>query len=242
VTCGNADAFPTLPPVRPASRTPAAQAQLGGETYDGHRPLPCPQAVAVPPISAATHGSRNSAAISGGGWPARPTAAEAIWPTSHTPSQAVRILTRLIRSGADAGDPRRYGRMCRHARPHPAAVQTEAFWARMGGCHRQVRVTYRRGRRCGLAPSRRGVRWPGRRGSWVMSVVQTTALDPNSGMSAAAGRSRAPSGTSGGRRSRSADPAATIGQALPGLPVFLFGLIAHGQPHAPTSVRWPCRV
>ena len=56
------------------------------------------------------------------------------------------------------------------------------------------------------------------------------------------GRSRAAGGTSGGRRSRSADPAATIGQALPGLPVFLFGLIAHGQPHAPTSVRWPCRV
>jgi hypothetical protein len=49
-------------------------------------------------------------------------------------------------------------------------------------------VTGQRGRRCGLAPSRRGVRWPGRRGSWVMSVVQTTALDPNSGMSAAAQR------------------------------------------------------
>jgi hypothetical protein len=52
-------------------------------------------------------------------------------------------------------------------------------------------------RRCGLAPSRRGVRWPGRRGSWVMSVVQTTALDRNSGMSAAARRSGAAGGTSG---------------------------------------------
>ncbi len=40
--------------------------------------------------------------------------------------------------------------------------------------------------------------------------------------------------------SNSADPAATIGQALPGLPAFLFGLIAHGQQQAPTSVR--CRV
>ena len=66
-------------------------------------------------------------------------------------------------------------------------------------------------------------------GSWAMPVVQTTALDPNSGMSAAARRSGAAGGTSGGRRSRSADPAATIGQASPGLLVFSFGLIAHGQ-------------
>ena len=35
-------------------------------------------------------------------------------------------------------------------------------------------------------------------GSWAMPVVQTTALDPNSGMSAAARRSGAAGGTSGG--------------------------------------------
>ncbi len=74
------------------------------------------------------NGSPNSAAQSGGGCPARPTAAEAIWPTSHTPSQAVRILTHLIRSGADAGDPRCYRRMCRHARPRRAAVQIQMSW------------------------------------------------------------------------------------------------------------------
>ena len=49
-------------------------------------------------------------------------------------------------------------------------------------------------------------------------------------MSAAAGRPGAASRWDiRGRRSRSADPAATIGQAWPGLPVFSFGLIAQGQ-------------
>jgi hypothetical protein len=42
------------------------------------------------------------------------------------------------------------------------------------------------------------------RGSWAMSVVQTTASDPNSGMSASARRSRAAGGTSPGRPSSSA--------------------------------------
>jgi len=51
--------------------------------------------------------------------------------------------------------------------------------------------------RCGLAPSRRGVRWPGRRGSWAVSVVRTTALDPNRGMSVAAGGRVRPVGDHG---------------------------------------------
>jgi len=108
----------------PSRASPAQRRNLTTAT----RPLPCPEAVALPPIPQLHNGSRHSAAISGGGCPARPIAAEAIWPTSHTPSQAVHILTRLIRSGADAGDPRCYGRMCRHTRPRLAAVQIEAFW------------------------------------------------------------------------------------------------------------------
>ena len=138
VTCGNADTFRTLSPARPRKQDPsrASPAQRRNLTT-ATRPLPCPQAVALPPIYAATQRQPDSAAISGGGCPARPTAAEAIGPTSHTPSQAVRILTRLIRSGADAGDPRCCGRMCRHARPRPAVVQTEAVLARMGSRMRQ---------------------------------------------------------------------------------------------------------
>ncbi len=67
--------------------------------------------------------------------------------------------------------------------------------------------------------------------------------DPNGGMSAAAGRSGAAGGTSGGGRSGSADPAATIGPAWPGLLVFSFGLIAHGQSRKPQRLfAGPSRV
>ena len=70
--------------------------------------------------------------------------------------------------------------------------------------------------RCGLAPSRRGVRWPGHRGSWAVSVVRTTALDPNRGMSVAraAGCGR---WEISGKRSSGADPAATIVSGLAGV-------------------------
>ena len=51
--------------------------------------------------------------------------------------------------------------------------------------------------RCRLALSRRGVRWPGRRGSWAVSVVRTTASDPNRGMSVAAGGRVRPVGDHG---------------------------------------------
>jgi len=60
--------------------------------------------------------------------PARPIAAEPFRRRLTFPHQRVRNLTRLIRSRADAGDPRCYGPMCRHARPRLAAVQIEAFW------------------------------------------------------------------------------------------------------------------
>jgi len=87
-------------------------------------------------------------------------------------------------------------------------------WRRLG-------VTSRRGwRRWGLAPFRRGVQGPGRRGGWAMSVVQTTAPDPNFGMSVAVRRSRAAGGTSGAGV-RAADPAAAVGQAWPGLLVLV---------------------
>jgi hypothetical protein len=63
-------------------------------------------------------------------------------------------------------------------------------------------------------PGAAGWRHPGEEfhdgdaGRWAMSVVRTTALDRNSGMSAVGRRSRATSGTSEGRRSSSAHPAA----------------------------------
>jgi hypothetical protein len=48
--------------------------------------------------------------------------------------------------------------------------------------------------------------------------------------------------TRGGKRSSSTDPAATIGQAPPGLARFAFGLIAQLSPQAPTPVPWLSRV
>jgi hypothetical protein len=62
VTCGNAHVFRALPPVHPGTRTPAAEGQAQRPTITtATRPLPCPKAVAPPPISAAKQGSRSSA-------------------------------------------------------------------------------------------------------------------------------------------------------------------------------------
>jgi len=57
------------------------------------RPLPCPETVALPPISAAKYGSRSSAGDPGGDCPATQIATDNTWPTSHTPSSALRIFT-----------------------------------------------------------------------------------------------------------------------------------------------------
>ena len=57
------------------------------------RPLPCPETVALPPISAAKYGSRSSAGDPGGDCPATQIATDNTWPTSDTPSSALRIFT-----------------------------------------------------------------------------------------------------------------------------------------------------
>ena len=56
VTCGNADSFRTLPPVRPRNRVLAAESPAQRRNLTtASRPLPCPEAVTLPPVSAATH-------------------------------------------------------------------------------------------------------------------------------------------------------------------------------------------
>jgi hypothetical protein len=114
VTCENADAFRTLPPVRPRKQDPSrGKPSSAAKRNDGHQAVACPQAVALPPISAATQRQpeqrgniRGAAAAQPARSPLRPFGQRLT-----TPSQAVRILTRLIRSGADAGDPSCYRRI-----------------------------------------------------------------------------------------------------------------------------------
>jgi len=67
-----------------------------------------------------------------------------------------------------------------------------------------------------------------RKGGCASGQFKTAALDRNSGLSRWRGDRVRPVDIRG-RRSGSADPAATIGQAWPGLFVVSFGLIAHGQ-------------
>lgn len=137
VTCGNADASRTLPPGPPPETgpQPAESPAQRRNPNDG-------QAVAVPGgrCSSVNIGSYTMAAGTARQYPgaaAQPTRSP-LRPFGRRlilPSQAVRILTRPIRSGADVG-PHYYGRMRRHARPRLAAMQIEAFWPVMGGCRR----------------------------------------------------------------------------------------------------------
>jgi hypothetical protein len=83
-------------------------------------------------------------------------------------------------------------------------------WRRLG-CYQASRVVATGA--CAMQVSS-ATAWP--RGSWAMPVVQTTALDPDCGMSAAAGRSRAAGGDMRGSL-RAADPAAALGPASPGV-------------------------
>ncbi len=84
----------------------------------------------------------------------------------------------------------------------PAGIRVVA-WPGAAGCwYEWLRRAKRQGRPpCGGV--RQGLRHPGEEfdglvaDSWVMSVVQTTALDPNGGMSAGARRSGAAGGASG---------------------------------------------
>jgi hypothetical protein len=108
------------------------------------------------------------------------------------------------------------GHRCLHC-PQTCHLCTCLSWLLMTCAGRsRVQGEVGAGIRVVTRPGAAGWRHPGEEfhggnaGSWAMSVVQTTALDPNSGMSAAGRRSCATTGTSEGRRSRSADPAARL--------------------------------
>ena len=84
-TCGNAEAFRALPPVHPRKQDPPrkAPAQQRNVTT-ATRPCPCWRPLLFRQYPQLNNGSRSSAAMSGGGCPARLIAAAATSPTSHT--------------------------------------------------------------------------------------------------------------------------------------------------------------
>ena len=92
------------------------------------------------------------------------------------------------------------------------------------------------------AGSVHGLRHPGEEfdglvaDSWAMSVVQTTASDPNGGMSAAARRSGAAGGTSDGRRSRALTQRPRLVRPRRGCWFLVRAHRARPVPQAPTTV------
>src|SRR5215831_10134219 len=77
-----------LAPVRPRQQGPSRERPAQRLTITtATRPLSCPEAVALPPISAANSGSRNRTGDPGGAAvQRRPAAFDATWAASHAPS------------------------------------------------------------------------------------------------------------------------------------------------------------
>jgi hypothetical protein len=135
LTCGNADVFRTLPPVRPRSRTqpggsPAQRRNLTTAT----RPLPARRPLLLRQYPQLHNGSWNrgqypGAAAQPARSPLRPFGRRLLLPVTSGPHPHA---PDPFRRGSRR--PRCYGRMCRHARPRLAGRADRGILARLGGC------------------------------------------------------------------------------------------------------------